>query len=344
MADKTKEEISDEVIWTDESPLTDLLGFDFAAEETQDRSGLKALINSALVSHRRLPMLDVVFDRTARLMSTSLRQLSNENVEVSLETVSSTRFSDFIQSNSGVIGVIYSKAFDGYALIAADSELVHCVVDMLLGGRRGPAAGLESRALTAIELSLAQNMLKTLIEDFDEAFTAVKPAEFTLDRIETTPRFAAIAQDASVCAFAKFKVRIEEFTSKVVILAPHATIEPVRALLLRDFIGESGAADDLWKEEVNRGVTAAGVDLRAVLADRVMTLRELGKLAPGATVTFARAGEARVELRAGSRPVARGRVGRLGDIVAIKLDATMSASMSATMSASRSALTAEDAA
>lgn len=315
----------DEVVWNDDSPLSDLLGFDLGADEGQDRSGLKALINSVLVSHRRLPMLDFIFDRTARLMSTSLRQLTNENVDATLENVSSTRFGDFLQAQaqSGVIGVIHSRELDGCGLLVADASLVHCVVDLLLGGRRGSASGLDHRALTAIELGLATRMLEMLTEDFDEAFAAVKAAGFSLERTETTPRFAAIAQDASVCALAKFKVRIEDFASKVMLLAPHATIEPVRESLSRDFIGEAGAADAMWKRQLGSGVMASGVDLLAVLADRAMTIGELKALAPGATVTFSAAGATRVELRAGPSTVAKGRVGRLGETIAVKLDAAV---------------------
>lgn len=317
---------TDEVVWNDASPLSDLLGFDLGAEEGQDRSGLKALINSALVSHQRLPMLDIVFDRTARRMSTSLRQLTNENVEVTLDNVSSTRFGDFIQSQpqTGVIGVIHSKGLDGYALLAVDGGLVHCVVDLLLGGRRG-AGGLDQRALTAIELGLANRMLATMVADFDQAFAPVAEAQFVLDRIETTPRFAAIAQDASVCALAKFKVRVDDFSGKAMILAPHAMIEPCRDMLLRDFIGESGAADEIWKQRLGKGVTHAGIELRAVLANRMMTIRDLGDLQPGTTLTFAAGGGASVDLCSGSTPVAKGRVGRLGDIIAVKVDAAVSA-------------------
>lgn len=317
----------DEVVWREASPLSDLLGFDLSAEEGCDRSGLKALINSALVSHRRLPMLDVVFDRTARLMSTSLRQLTNENVEVTLENVSSTRFSDFINSQapSGVIGVVHAKSLDGYALLAADGALVHGVVDLLLGGRRGVSAGLDQRTLTAIELGLAGRMLAMMTEDLDEAFAPVRAAGFTLDRVETTPRFAAIAQDASVCALAKFKVRIDDLASKAMILAPHATIEPVRDLLSRDFIGESGAADEIWRRRLQSGVAAAGVDLSAVLADRVMTIGEIKKIQPGDTLTFPSNANARVELRSGSSAVAKGRVGRLGETIAVKLDSAVNA-------------------
>ena len=313
----------DEVVWTDASPLSDLLGFDLGAEEGADRSGLKALINSALVSHRRLPMLDVIFDRAARLMSTSLRLLTNENVEVTLDNVTSTRFGDFVQSQSGVIGVVHSSGLDGYALLAADAALAHCVVDLLLGGRRG-SAHFEDRALTTIEMGLAGRMLAMLVEDLDEAFTPVKATGLTLDRIETTTRFAAIAQDASVCALAKFRIRIEDFTGKAVVLLPHATIEPVRGMLRRDFIGESGAADDLWKQRLGVGVTATGIDLFAALADRVMTIGELSALKPGDTVTFSAGAEPRVELRAGVKPIAMGRVGRLGETIAVRLDAAVS--------------------
>lgn len=314
-----------EVVWSDKSPLSELLGFDLSAEAGEDRSGLKALINSALVSHRRLPMLDVVFDRASRLMSTSLRLLTNENVEAALDNVTSVRFADFIESQppSAVIGVIRSKLLDGYALLAVDPPLAHCVVDLLLGGRRGAFGGLEGRALTTIELGLAGRMLSLLVEDFDEAFRPVEDAGFSLDRIETTPRFAAIAQEASVCALAKFRVRIDDFSSKATILVPHATIEPVRDLLLRDFIGEAGAADALWKRRLGAGVTSAAVDLKAALADRTMTIRDLMNLKAGDLIAFASGLEARVELRAGDSVVAKGRVGRLGEIIAVRLEAAL---------------------
>jgi len=63
--------------------------------------------------------------------------------------------------------------------------------------------------------------------------------------------------------------------------------------------------------------------LKAVLADRPMTIRELAALRPGATVTFSTAGGARVELRAAEKTLAHGRVGRLGDIIAVKLETTV---------------------
>jgi flagellar motor switch protein FliM len=57
-----------------------------------------AIINSALVSYERLPLLEIVFDRLVRLMTTSLRNFTSDNVEVSLDNISSIRFGDYLNS------------------------------------------------------------------------------------------------------------------------------------------------------------------------------------------------------------------------------------------------------
>src|ERR1700710_1701501 len=78
--------------------IDSLLGFDVGGDQTQDKSGVRAIINSALVSYERLPMLEIVFDRLVRLMTTSLRNFTSDNVEVSLDNISSIRFGDYLNS------------------------------------------------------------------------------------------------------------------------------------------------------------------------------------------------------------------------------------------------------
>src|SRR5262245_59626700 len=60
-----------------------------------DHSGIRAIIDSAMVSYERLPMLEIVFDRLVRLMTTSLRNFTSDNVEVSLDRITSVRFGDY---------------------------------------------------------------------------------------------------------------------------------------------------------------------------------------------------------------------------------------------------------
>ena len=315
----------EEVQWVENlnaDDISDILGFDLSSQEGDDRSGLRALINSALVSHRRLPMLDVIFDRTARLMTTNMRQLTDDNVEVTLDDISSTRFGDFLQSISGpsIVGVVKSPVLDNYCLIAVDSQLVYSVVDLLLGGRRsGGALALEDRGFTQIELALVQRVMTQLIDDLGAAFAPVAKVNFSLDRIETTPRFAAIAQDANVCSLAKFRVDMEDRGGRVAILIPHATLEPITKLLLREFIGEANANEEAWREHLAQGLEAATLDLKVVLAEREMPLGEIGDLAPGQTINFHASTKSIAEIRAGDAVVARGAIGRSGDYIAVRL-------------------------
>ena len=50
--------------------IDSLLGFDADDEGGAERTGIRAIIDSALVSYERLPMLEVVFDRLVRVLST----------------------------------------------------------------------------------------------------------------------------------------------------------------------------------------------------------------------------------------------------------------------------------
>ena len=67
--------------------IDSLLGSDDEGEAVSEKGGIHTILNSGLVSYERLPMLEVVFDRLVRMMSTSLRNFTSDNVEVSLDSI-----------------------------------------------------------------------------------------------------------------------------------------------------------------------------------------------------------------------------------------------------------------
>src|SRR5271170_6461938 len=78
--------------------IDSLLGFSLSEVSLNDNSGIRAIIDSAMVSYERLPMLAIIFDRLVRLMTTSLRNFTSDNVEVSLDRITSVRFGDYLNS------------------------------------------------------------------------------------------------------------------------------------------------------------------------------------------------------------------------------------------------------
>src|ERR1700757_1655364 len=122
--------------------IDSLLGFDFSDDEAEERTGIRAIINSALVSYDRLPMLEIVFDRLVRLMTTSLRNFTSDNVEVTLDRITSVRFGAYLNSIPlpAILAVFKAEEWDNFGLFTVESSLIYSLIDVLIGGRRGQDA------------------------------------------------------------------------------------------------------------------------------------------------------------------------------------------------------------
>src|ERR1700687_859696 len=119
--------------------IDNLLGFTAGEVNLDDHSGIRAIIDSAMVSYERLPMLEIVFDRLVRLMTTSLRNLTSDNVEVSLDRITSVRFGEYLNSIPlpTILAVFKAEEWENFGLFNVDSGLIYAMIDVLLGGRRG---------------------------------------------------------------------------------------------------------------------------------------------------------------------------------------------------------------
>ena len=128
-----------------------------AVAPTQPKTGLKAVIESDIVTHERLPLLEVVYDRMVRKFATSMRNLTSDNIHVGLDGVTSVRFGDFMNrlAQPTMIGVFRVAEWENYGLITVETDLIYAVVDALLGGRRGSTAPVaDGRGFTSIETGL----------------------------------------------------------------------------------------------------------------------------------------------------------------------------------------------
>ena len=96
-----------------------------------------SLVRSRDITYERLPMLEVVFDRLERMLTTSVRNFTSENVDISLENISAQRFSDYMNSVSApaMIAIFKAVQWDNYGLITVDSAMIYSIVDVLLGRR-----------------------------------------------------------------------------------------------------------------------------------------------------------------------------------------------------------------
>ena len=303
--------------------IDSLLGFDDDFSDMEDSSGVMALINSALVNYERLPMLDVVFDRLVRLMSTSLRNLTSDNVDVSLDQVSTVRFGDYMNSIPlpAMLSVFKAEEWDNFGLMVTDSPLIYSIVDVLLGGRKGnPAVRVEGRPYTTIETKLVERMVNVALNDLSSAFDPLSPVSFTLDRMETNPRFSTITQGGNACVLARMRVDMGDRGGRVEILIPYATLEPIRELLLQMFMGEKFGRDSIWEHHLTHELHQTDIYLRAVLGELNLGLDDLLNFRVGDTVYFNTKPTDKIELRCGDVPIFKGHMGQKEGNIAVKIE------------------------
>ena len=305
-----------------QNEIDSLLGFGDAGGGSQENSGIMALINSALVNYERLPMLEVVFDRLVRMMSTSLRNFTSDNVEVSIDNITSIRFGDYLNSIPlpAMLAVLKAEEWDNFGLITIDSALIYSIVDVLLGGRRGTAAmRIEGRPYTTIERNLVERLISVVLSDLSGAFDPLSPVTFRFERLETNPRFATIGRPANAAVLARLRVDMEDRGGRLEVLLPYATLEPVREILLQGFLGEKFGRDSIWEAHLAGELWHTNISVEAVLDKFETSLQEVINWKVGSRLMLTANTQSDVGLACGDLPMFTGKMGRKGGNIAVRI-------------------------
>lgn len=298
-----------------------MLGFS-AGDDNAARNGIQAIVDSGSVAYERLPMLEIIFERMVRLLSTSLRNFFTDNVEVTLESIRSVRFGDYINSIPlpSMLSVFKCREWDNFGLITIDSSLIYSVLDTMFGGKRGqPAPRVDGRPFTSIEINLLKRVIALILADAEAAFQPLSPVTFTVDRIESNPRFVSISRPANAAIRVELRFDMEGRGGCLQLILPYATIEPIRELLLESFMGEKLGRDAIWENHLATEVWQADVPVTCVLHEAKMPLKRVMKLEIGDTLMFDARPDSVVSLRCGDFVVSEGRIGRVDDKIAVQV-------------------------
>ena len=303
--------------------IDSLLGFREGGRDGGEKTGIEAILDGGSVSYERLPMLEVVFDRLVRMMSTSLRNFTSDNVEVSLDNITSIRFGDYLNAIPlpAMLSVFKAEEWDNFGLITVDSALIYSIVDVLLGGRRGTAAmRIEGRPYTTIERNLVERMIEVVLSDLSAAFDPLSSVTFSYDRLETNPRFATIGPPANAAIVARLRVDMEDRGGRLELLIPYATLEPVRDLLLQMFMGEKFGRDAIWENHLATELWFTEVGLQAVLDEMTISLADVLDWQVGSRLQLQATPESLVSLHCGERLMFKGSMGRKDGKIAIRVE------------------------
>lgn len=289
--------------------------------------GIKAVLDQAMQAYEKLPMLEIVFERLIRSLTSSLRNLTSENVEIHVTDLQSLRFGSYLNNTppSSSIAVFKAVELDNLGLITLDNNIVLTLVDVLLGGKHSSKDSIvQKRPLTYIEQTIAKQLVEIILGELGNAFDAIAPSNFIFERLESNPNFATICRSGDAIISLRLNVQIESRAGFVDIVIPYNTLEPIKEQLQKMFIGDKFGIDSVWEELLSHSINEVSMPIEVVVVNTPTKIIDVAKLKPGDTIVINHKYNDDVLLRCRHKPLFKGQIGKIEDKVAISVTATIS--------------------
>jgi flagellar motor switch protein FliM len=225
----------------------------------------------------RMPTLEMVNERYARLFRISLFNLLRRSAEISVGGVQMLKFSEYVHSLfvPTSLNMVRIKPLRGTSLFVLDPKLVFMVVDNYFGGDGRFHAKIEGREFTPTELRVIEMILHQAFVDLKEAWAPVMSLDFEFINAEVNPQFANIVSPSEVVVVNTFHVEIEGGGGDFHVTMPYSMLEPIREILDAGVQSDRDEADDRWVVSLREDVKGATVGLNCALTEVDMTLRDV---------------------------------------------------------------------
>jgi flagellar motor switch protein FliM len=130
--------------------------------------------NQMRIVRGRMPTLEMINERFARLFRVSLYNLLRRSPEISVAPVAIKKFSEYVHTLHVPtnLNLVKINPFRGTALIMLDPKFVFAVVDSFFGGS-GRHAKIEGRDFTATEQRIIHMLLRNVFADLHEEWAHV---------------------------------------------------------------------------------------------------------------------------------------------------------------------------
>ncbi|MES2354475.1 MAG: flagellar motor switch protein FliM [Pseudomonadota bacterium] len=234
----------------------------------------------------RMPTLEIINERFARLFRIGLFNFMRRSPEISVGPVRVLKYSEFIR-NLVVptnLNIVQIKPLRGSALFIFDPNLVFLIIDNLFGGDGRFHTRVEGRDFTLTEQRIIQRLLEVTFQDYEKSWHTVYPVKFEFVRSEMHTQFANIANPSEVVVAFSFNIELGSSGGHFHVCIPYSTIEPIRDILYSSMQGDQMEPDKRWVRMLSHQVQAAEVELVANLSQVAVTCQQIINMKVGDVV------------------------------------------------------------
>lgn len=257
----------------------------------------------------QVPALESISERMVSLLKTTGREFFQESVDITILPSRAYRWGDYARQLPVPTGlnVIRIQPNDLRGVICMSSDFIFALVDVFFGGSGKGKRSLESGDFSPMEQRLVRRFIDRVCVDLHEAWNPFLDLHFNCEDMATNPIFASVAGGADAVSVSGFEFQIREQTYQLETVFPARLVEPLRFLQDAGQAEESQAESIKWNAHLRNDVRDARINLRAVMAETQINLREITTARPGDVITLD--APKSITIFSGDEPVAEGTFG-----------------------------------
>jgi len=231
----------------------------------------------------RMPGLEAVYDRFARIFAQSFSHHVRRPVTIMRRSTELVSFRDYLgaMTTPASLSIFGMNPLQGHALFVFEHHLVHLLIDLLFGGAGWFENPPPKREFTGIEIRMLSKVVFSALEDLGKAWKRLTPLEPYFERMEVQPKFAAIVPQEEVVASTTFDVEINRVPYTMSICLPYLMLDPVR---LQIEAGKTSYDEEVNAVNVSRleeNLRNSKVNVKVALGEARMSLRNFLTLKNG---------------------------------------------------------------
>lgn len=275
------------------------------------------IIRIAFNSYDRLPLFEVLMERTAQALGPALRLSLNVQPDVVLQGIDYVACEDALASapDPGLVVLVNATPWDDALAVTIDPALMFAILEIMLGASKtkdaqaGPSAG-RTRAFTNIEKRLGGTIVGVVLGEVATAFEPLCKVSFASTAIESGPRDVVLAPAKAGCVRVTFGITLGGREGLLCLIVPHQTMEPVLPLLAQSRPAGQVGDDPTWRGQLSQSLTDTAVTLTAVLHERDLPLSQVLDWKPGQVLNLGIDTEHEVTVACSGKDMFRAAIGR----------------------------------
>lgn len=236
----------------------------------------------------RMPTLEMLNEKFARLFRSTLSSLLRKLTNVSAVSVDTLKFGEFLKTLPvpTSLHLFRMDPLRGTSLFVVEAKVIFMLVDILFGGNGRDTYKVEGREFTAIETNIIRRIVMSALGDLEKTWKGFTDISITYQRSEVNPQFAQIVSLTDLVVVINFEVEIEYSAGLLTLCIPYLSLEPIRERLQAGFQSEQLEIDRTMVDRFIKNFMRAQVELVVELGSTQVKAGDVVQLQKGDIITL----------------------------------------------------------